>query len=156
MHTPMKTLILFSITLLLNTQLAYAEAWPRWTMKFYGDGWEVREVDDSELIKIAENTKHDVGIFVSGKKFPGGIEQLLSALRSAPGVPDRDRYELIDVNEMRAIQLISSTTQNGKTVGVWGLMFVRNNSIIALQGLYESDAGKLFLKQTIESFEFIN
>lgn len=152
----MKTLILLTFTLLLNLHFAYADAWPQWTMKFYGDGWDVREVDDAELIKIAENQKHEVGIFISGKKFPGDIEQLLGALRSAPGVPDREKYELIEINGVSAIQLLSSTTQNGNTVRVWGLMFVRNNSIIALQGLYQNEAGKSFLKRTLESFEFVD
>lgn len=152
----MKSLILLSVILLLNSQLAYAEAWPKWTMKFHGSGWEVREVQDSELIRIAQNKIHDVGIFISGKKFSGDVEQLLSAIRSTPGVPDREKYELIEINGTRAVQLISAITQNGGTVGVWALMFVQNNSIIALQGAYQNEAGKSFLKQTMESFEFIN
>lgn len=152
----MKLLIFFAFTALLNLQVSYAGSWPQWTIKFYGDGWDVQEVNDSELIKMAENQKHQVGIFISGKKFPGGIEQLLNAFRSAPGVPDQEKYELIEIKGVKAIQLLSSMTQNGKKVGVWGLMFVRNDSVIALQGIFQNEEGKSFLKKTLESFEFID
>ena len=147
-------LILAAIQVLL--QPAQAEPWPKWTMGFYGDGWDVRDADGPELIKIAENHKHDIGIFVSGKRFQGSIDDLLTALKSNSAIPDHDKYAITDIGGSKAIQLFSSMNQKGEPVKVWGLMFVQNNSIIALQGLYKDDAGKARLQRTMLSFKFTN
>ncbi|MDO9541007.1 MAG: hypothetical protein Q7J98_01620 [Kiritimatiellia bacterium] len=154
-YKSMKTFILISLAIQVLLQSAYAESWPKWKMSFYGDGWQVHDATDSDLIKTAENQKHDVGIFVSGKRFQGSIEDLFATLKSTPGIPDRDKYTLTEINGNKAIQLFSSMSQGSEKVKVWGLMFLRSNSIIALQGLYKDETGKTFLKRTMTSFKFV-
>ena len=150
----MKILLLLFVAIQFLLQPAQAGDWPKWTMGFFGDGWSVRDADDPELIKTAENSKHDIGIWVSGKRFQGSLDDLLAALKSNAAVPDRDKFTIAKVGDSKAIQVFSSMTKDGKELKVWGLMFIQNNSIIALQGLYKDDAGKALLQRTMMSFKF--
>ena len=129
-----------------------ANASSDWTMTFKGDGWEVRDVSDHpELQKIAENTTHGVGIFVSQKPINGSIDDMVAMVNSKSD----QKTAISEVNGQRAIQVFGPHYQDGKRVEVWGVMFVRNGQLTFIQAIYDKPAGKTFLEPTINSFCFI-
>ncbi len=128
-------------------------SWPKWTMRFSGEGWLVRDVKDGELIKIAENQRKDVGIFISGKDFKGDVTELLASLKLADP-KSKDLYHLATIGGLRAVQIFTSMKKDGQVISVWGLMFVKEGKIIALQGLYKNDDGKALLTQVMTTFQF--
>src|SRR5262245_32803948 len=115
------------MVLLVFVRSAQGDSWPTWKMGFYGDGWEVHDVEDQELIKVAENQKHDVGIFVSGKHFGGTLDQLLAGLKSQDP-SNANRFEIVSVGHNKAIQSDSVMSKDGEQVKVSGLLFLKAGS----------------------------
>jgi len=122
-------------------------------MTFKGDGWTVRDVTDHpELQKIAENTTHKVGMFVSQKPISGTIDEMVELVNSK----SNQKLAISEVNGQRAIQVFGPHYQDGERMEVWGVMFVRNGLLTIIQAVYDKPEGKTFLVPTVESFRFID
>ena len=128
--------------------------WPEWSLKFFGDGWNVLDADDAELIKIAENNSHDVGIFVSGRPFPGNFADMLATAKSTMGPSNQSTVSQTKINGEAAVELIGSFQKGGQAINGWALMFLRDKKLMVVQGLYKDETGRKFLEPTMKSFRF--
>ncbi len=129
-----------------------SQSWPKWSIDFTGDGWEVRDGEGPEVIKVAENPMHNVGLFIAGLRFGGSLDQLEALTRAKS--PSEGHVGRLNINDQTALELITPP-QTEVPMKSWTIFFLKDGAIISIAAMYQNDSQKEFLAKTIWTFRFL-